>query len=652
LAATLGIAPCALPARLGATVTADGVTFAVFSRHGERIDLCLFDEAGETEVARLPLPCRSGDIHHGLVPGTVAGLRYGLRVDGSWEPEQGHRFDVSKLLIDPYATVVDRPFRWDPRMAQRGVDTSDLVPLCVVVGAGPAANRQPREPAAFIYELAVKSFTMRHPQVPERLRGTLAALAEPAILDHLTRLGVSHAELMPVAAWMDERHLPPLGLANAWGYNPVNFFALDPRLAPGGAADLAMLCARYAQAGIGIILDIVFNHTAESDEHGATICLRGLDNAVYYRHAADDPGRLVNDTGCGHTLALDRAPVARMAMDALRHWRALGVAGFRFDLGTVMGRSDAGFSADAPLFAAILQDPDLSQAILIAEPWDIGPGGYRLGEFPAPFGEWNGRYRDDVRRFWRGDAGMAGSLATRLAGSSDLFAPAHRGPNASINFIAAHDGFPLADLVAYAAKHNEANGEDNRDGDADSHSWNSGIEGPTDDDAIESARDRDVRALLATLFLSRGVPMLTAGDEFGRTQFGNNNAYAQDNAAFWLDWAKADGGLIAFVAKLSRLRREHPLLRLDTFLTGRGDPPDARWLKPDGSPITDDEWQGLDAVCLMLQGSDERLLIGINRGWNDMPFVLPDAGWERLLLSAEAAADVLPARSVGLWRRH
>lgn len=644
------IAPCPLPPRLGASVGKDGVAFAVFSRHGERVDLCLFDESGDVETARLPLPCRSGDIHHGFLRGAKAGLRYGLRAAGPWQPERGHRFDATKLLIDPYAALIDRPFRWDARLAQRSEDTGDLVPRGVVADAL-ATHPATVEPAStFIYELAVKSFTMRHPGVPEPLRGTLAALTEPAILAHLQRLGVSHVELMPVAAWMDERHLPPLGLANAWGYNPVNFFALDPRLAPGGANDLRKLCAAYAQAGIGVILDIVLNHTAESDEHGATICLRGLDNAVYYRHATDDPGRLVNDTGCGHTLALDRAPVVRMAMDAMRHWRALGVAGFRFDLGTVMGRSDTGYSRDAPLFAAIGQDPDLSQALLIAEPWDIGPGGYRLAEFPAPFSEWNGRYRDDVRRFWRGDASMAGALATRLAGSSDLFAARHRGPNASINFIAAHDGFTLADLVAYAAKHNEANGEGNRDGDNDSHSWNNGVEGASDDPAVKAARDRDVRALLATLFLSRGVPMLTAGDEFGRTQHGNNNAYSQDNAGFWLDWEGADDALIGFVAELSRLRREHDLLRADTFLTGNGYPPDARWLKPDGSPVTDAEWQGLDAFCLMLGGNEERLFIVVNRGLGDIPFAPSGTGLEPLLLAAEAPLGTLPARSVSLWR--
>ncbi|AMJ60570.1 glycogen debranching protein GlgX [Bosea sp. PAMC 26642] len=642
---------------MGATVTQEGVEFAVFSRNGTRIDLCLFDEVGEHETARLSLPCRSGDIHHGLLPGAGPSLRYALRADGAWQPEHGHRFDATKLLIDPYAICIDRPFRWDPRMAQHGVDTADLVPRCVVSDAMTRLATGDETTPFFIYELAVKSFSMRHPAVPEPLRGTLAALTQPAILEHLARLGVSHVELMPVAAWMDERHLPPLGLSNAWGYNPVNFFALDPRLAPGGEADLRDLCAAYRKAGIGVILDIVLNHTAESDEHGATISLRGLDNAVYYRHATDDPGKLINDTGCGHTLALDRAPVVRMAMDALRHWRSLGVAGFRFDLGTVMGRSDTGFSQDAPLFAAILQDPDLSRTILIAEPWDIGPGGYRLGEFPAPFAEWNGRYRDDVRRFWRGDGGAAGALATRLAGSADLYAERHRGPGASINFISAHDGFTLADLVSYAGKHNEANGEGNRDGDNDSHSWNNGVEGPSDEPSVKAARDRDIRALLATLFLSRGIPMLQAGDEFGRTQFGNNNAYCQDNAGFWLDWQSADLGLAAFVARLAALRKSQPLIPGDAFLTGQprddAERPDATWLRADSAPVGEGDWQQLDTFGLLVADSNDTLLIAVNRRHEPSAFALPEAlpgkAWHRLFGSAAAQEATLPARSVSVF---
>ncbi|BCB18602.1 glycogen debranching protein GlgX [Bosea sp. ANAM02] len=641
---------------MGASIVEDGVSFAVFSRHGTRVLVSVFDADGETEVASLPLPGRDGDIHYGLLQGVGTGLRYGLRVEGPWQPELGHRFDPAKLLVDPYATMIDRPFRWDPELARHGAQTSALVPRCIVQphpAALPALGETQARPGppSLIYELGVRSFSMRHPAVPKALRGTLAALREPSIIAHLRDLGVSHVELMPVAAWMDERHLPPLGLANAWGYNPVNFFALDPRLAPTGPAELAALCTAYAEAGIGVTLDVVLNHTAESDESGATISLRGLDNAVYYRHAADDPGRLVNDTGCGHTLALDRAPVVRLAMDALRYWLRLGVAGFRFDLATVMGRTDQGFTPDAPLFGSILQDPELSRAILIAEPWDIGPGGYRAGAFPAPFAEWNGRFRDDVRRFWRGDAGVAGAFATRLAGSSDLFAGAHRRPRSSINFVAAHDGFTLRDLVSHERKHNETNGEQNRDGDNDNHSWNCGSEGPTRDPAIEQARHRDIRALLATLFLARGVPMLTAGDEFGRTQNGNNNAYAQDNPTSWLDWERADRGLVDYTAALAALRRRHPLLSAGTFLTGHGNPPDATWLKPDGSAIADHEWPGLDAFCLVLNGSDESLLIAVNRSGEAADMTLPAGRWTRLFASDDGPKGLLSARSVALWQR-
>jgi glycogen operon protein len=655
VAAIPRIRPCARPARMGAAVVEGGVCLAVFSRHGSRVLAAIFDEAGETEIALLPLPCRDGDIHYGLIEGAGAGLRYGLRVEGPWQPELGHRFDPAKLLIDPYATLVDRPFRWDPELARHGAETAYLMPRAVVqppVLASAAPVTAASDPPAFIYELAVRAFGMGHPAIPPPLRGTLAGLCEPAVIAYLRDLGVSHVELMPIAAWMDERHLPPLGLANAWGYNPVNFFALDPRLAPGGPAELVALCAAYRAAGIGVILDVVLNHTAESDVLGGTLSLRGLDNAVYYRHAADDPGRLVNDTGCGHTLALDRAPVLRLAMDALRHWHRLGVDGFRFDLGTVMGRNETGFSPDAPLFSALLQDPELSRCLLIAEPWDIGPGGYRLGEFPAPFAEWNGRYRDDVRRFWRGDAGMAGALATRLAGSSDLFAREHRGPGASVNFIAAHDGFPLRDLVTYEHKHNQANGEENRDGENENHSWNCGSEGPSEDPAIEAQRGRDVRALLATLFLSRGVPMLTAGDEFGRTQHGNNNAYAQDGPAFRLDWEHADRGLAAYVAALASLRRRHPLLAENRFLTGQGEPPDAQWLRPDGMPVADPDWAGLDAFCLLLAGATESLLVAINRSHDVASLALPPGRWSRLLSSADGTDNIIPARSVDLWLRN
>ncbi len=535
------------------------------------------------------------------------------------------------------------------------------MPRCIVSAEEEATGARPYREPDFVYELAVKSFSIRHPAVPEPIRGTLAALRQDEIIAHLQRLGVSHVELMPVAAWIDERHLPPLGLHNAWGYNPVNFFALDPRLAPDGFAGLSALTRRFAEAGIDIIVDVVFNHTGESDEQGPTLCLRGLDNAVYYRHDAE--GRLVNDTGCGNTLALDRPPVWRMAMDALRRLRRCGVAGFRFDLAPVLGRvGEGGFSPEAPLLAAMAQDPELADCLLIAEPWDVGPGGYQLGAFPPPFREWNGRYRDDVRRFWRGDPGVMGALTTRLAGSSDLFAQGRRPPDSGVNFVAIHDGFTLADVVSYAEKHNQANGEDNRDGTGENFSWNCGCEGPTDDAAIRAARSADVRALLATLFVSRGVPMIQAGDEFGRTQGGNNNGYAQDTEAFWLDWANADQTLIAFAAALSKLRRDWPVLRADQFYTGlplagTADP-DVLWLDSDSRPLSGTAWDSADVLGMLLGPCrrPERLLVAINRRQQPAPFQLPpseaSAGWQLILQSADvpptlaAASVVLPARSV------
>ncbi len=622
-----------LPPHMGVTQRDGGLDIAVFSRNADRIFLCTFDAKGDRETARLPLPDRTGDIHHGFLPGAGVGLRYGLRADGPYDPGKGNWFDPAKLLIDPYALQVDRPFAWHSDLAApraSGIDTASLVPRCVVVGDEPVkATRRFREPE-FIYELNIRTFTMKHPDVPQRLRGTLKALMRPAILDHLVKLGVTHLELMPIAAWIDERHLPPLGLRNAWGYNPVNFFALDPRLAPGGLADLRALTAHFAMTGIDIIIDVVFNHTGESDEKGATLCLRGLDNATYYRHDAE--GRLINDTGCGHTIALDRPPVLRLAMDALRMLKHCGVAGFRFDLAPVLGRQgDGGFSPDAPLLAAIAQDPELADCLMIAEPWDIGPGGYQLGAFPVPFREWNGHYRDDVRRFWRGDQGITPALATRLAGSSDLFQPGHRSPHASINFVAIHDGFTLADTVAFADKHNQANGEDNRDGTNENFSWNNGVEGPNDDAGVNAARSVDMRALLATLFVSRGVPMIQAGDEGGRTQHGNNNAYAQDGEDFWIDWADFDWQLSDFIGELAALRRELPPLRLNRFFTGRpeapGGDPDIVWLSGNGMPMEGAAWDSADVLGLLLgdtQGAG-RVLLLLNRRRSEAAFPLPQA---------------------------
>jgi len=654
--------------RLGVTIHPDGINLAVLSRHAERIFVCLFGPDGDREIARLALPGRAGnDIHHGFIAGVEPGSRYGLRADGPFDPARGHLFDPAKLLVDPYARRLDRPFAWHPDLAaprEAAIDTAPLVPKAVVEAPAPAAAALPPQPPGFIYEVAVKAFTARHPGLPVPLRGTAAALAHPRVVDHLVTLGVDTVELMPVAAWIDERHLPALGLRNAWGYNPVVLMAPDPRLAPGGLAELRLAVDALHAAGVRVLLDVVANHTGESDRDGPTLSLRGLDNALYYRHADDDPGRLVNDTGCGNTLAVERAPVVRLVMDALRHWaEATGADGYRFDLATVLGRTPHGFDAGAPLLAAIDQDPMLAGLARIAEPWDVGPGGYRLGQFPAAWHEWNDRYRDDVRRFWRpGEGGGAGALATRLAGSSDVFGgagepPATGGPpSRSINFVAAHDGFTLRDTVSYRTKHNLPNGEDNRDGGDHEVSWNHGVEGPTTDGGIESRRRRDVRAMLATLMLSRGTPMLTAGDELGRTQHGNNNAYAQDNATTWLDWEHADDALRGFVAGLARLRRAHRALSADGFLAGRAIDdtgiPDAAWLTPDGRDMAGPDWADPSVSMLGLAlyvaaaeaAASDRVCIWFNRADADataaLPAPRPGKVWRIAGCSSRGGADL------------
>jgi glycogen operon protein len=532
------------PTRLGATPTAHGTEFAVWSATADSVAVSLFDATGNREVRRVPLIRHDDGVFHATVDGVTAGTRYGLRADGRYAPEAGLWFDPAKLLIDPYAVTLDRAFVYDPRLAApRGepgaadLDTAPLVPKAIVTALPPPLTPRPPtfEAGGLIYEVAVRAYTMRHPDVPPELRGTVAALAHPAVIAHLRKLRVAALELMPLTACIDERHLAALGLRNAWGYNPISFMALDPRLAPGGLLELRTTVAALQAAGIAIILDVVFNHTGESDAAGPVLSLRGLDNATYYRHA--ERHVLVNDTGCGNTLACDRPPVRRLILDSLRLFvETTGVDGFRFDLATVLGRTDHGFDSHAALFSELAADPLLADRVMIAEPWDIGPGGYQLGRFSHRFLEWNDRARDDVRRFWRGDGGAVGDLATRLAGSSDIFGRAGLDATRSVSFIAAHDGFTVADVVAYASKHNDANGEKNRDGTDDNHSWNHGVEGPSSDAFVQAARRRDQQALLATLFATRGTIMLTAGDEFGRTQDGNNNAYCQDNATVWLDW--------------------------------------------------------------------------------------------------------------------
>jgi glycogen debranching enzyme len=554
----------------GAVVSGGVTYFRVRSPLASALWLCL----GERRIAMQ----RDGDDWLASLPGDCSGQPYGYRAAGEWRPEDGLWFDPAKLLVDPHAVELDRRFVQHPDLARFGVDTGPIMPRALVPGPLPIVLHAPPRftPGDLIYEINVRGFSMLHPQVPPHQRGTVAALAHPAVIAHLKKIGVGAVELMPITAWIDERHLPPLGLRNAWGYNPVAMMALDPGLCPGGVAELRETVAALHAAGIGVILDLVFNHTGESDVQGGILSLRGLDNAAY-AHTPD--GRLINDSGCGNTLDFANPAVRALTLAALRHFvRHCGVDGFRFDLAPVLARGP-GFATDAPIFAEIAADPDLHDRVLIAEPWDIGPGGYQLGRFPPNWLEWNDRFRDDVRRFWRGDATL-GQLATRLAGSSDVFGPTCR----SVNFLAAHDGFTLADTVAYAGRHNHPNGENNRDGHHENWSWNHGVEGPSDDPAIIAARAADLRGLLATLFASTGSIMLTAGDEFGRSQGGNNNAYAQDNETTWINWAGRDRALEDFVASLAAARAARRRW-LNIF------PEPGQWLRPDGGTMAVADWE-------------------------------------------------------------
>ena len=640
------------PEPLGLTLDARGANVAVFSAHASAIDLCLFDSRGQNEIERLRLPCRTGDVFHGHFAGIGAGQRYGLRAHGRYAPSEGHRFNPAKLLADPYAVALDRPFSYSPVLLdyQPGgpstdlrLDPTDSAPFMpkAIASAPLQAKRPPPARKAWaetsIYELHVRGFTKSHPGVPEAIRGTFAGLAHPAALDHLVRLGITAIEIMPAAAWIDERHLHNSGLTNYWGYSPVTFMAPDPRLAPGGWAEIAASVAAIQAAGIEVLVDVVLNHTGEGDHLGPSVSLRGLDNATYFRLLTGNFRTPINDTGCGNTLALDHPAVVRLAADALRAWAELGgVDGFRYDLATTLGRRDDGFDPAAPLLTAISQDPLLRKLRMIAEPWDLGLGAYRIGAFPASWGEWNDQYRDTMRKFWRGDGWLAGEAATRFSGSSDIFAPRNRPPSRSVNFIVAHDGFTLADLVSYERKHNDANGENGRDGTDVNYSWNNGMEGATGDPAIVAARRKDQRNLLATLLLARGTPMLTMGAEFGHSQGGNNNAYAQDNATSWLNWCAADKTLAAFTARLLEFRASHRALTRDRFLTGEAPDatliPDAEWRNPDGTPMQPGDWHserrsliGSFYAPAEHENGADRVTVVLHAGREALDIILPEA---------------------------
>jgi glycogen operon protein len=629
-----------------------GTRFAVWSGAAERIWVSLFDENGVHETARHELVRGGDDVFALHVPGIGEGARYGFRAEGPYDPAAGLWFDPAKLLTDPYALGIDAPYHHDPRLGAArddAIDTAPLMPKSIVTVLPPELSPQPPvfKAGGLIYELNVRGFTIRHPDIPQAKRGTIAALAEPAIIEHLVKLGVSAVELMPVHAWIDERHLPPLGLTNAWGYNPVSYLALDPRLAPGGLAELRDTVATLRKAGIGTILDVVFNHTGESDVHGPTLSLRGLDARTYFRHAHD--GRLVNDTGTGNTLRCDHPIVRQLVLDSLRHFvQYAGIDGYRFDLAPILGRDDNGFSPDAGLLQAMLQEPVLADRVLIAEPWDIGHNGYQLGHFTAPFLEWNDRYRDDIRRFWRGHGSVA-ALATRLSGSSDIFGRGEAGETRTVNFIAAHDGMTLADITAYAHKHNEANGEHNRDGHDENLSWNHGVEGASDDPVVLDARRRDIKALLGTLFASTGTIMLTAGDELGRTQRGNNNAYAQDNEISWLDWEHVDAELLEHTQTLSRFRRAFIQPCAAAFLSDA----EVTWQRPDGSAFTERDWHDSNnrQLCMLRRDEAGAVAVLINGGDAACLFQLQGRdGFAWQLSDGQSAGNEAhcPARSVVL----
>ncbi|MCV2863775.1 glycogen debranching protein GlgX [Albidovulum sediminicola] len=675
---------------LGATFDGAGVNFAVFSAHATKVEVCLFTHDGRREIARLALPERDGDIWHGHVEGLTPGTRYGLRVHGPYDPETGHRFNPNKLLIDPYARQIVGPLKWsDALMGYRvGASAADLsfdsrdsafaMPKCVVADTSFdwGDDRPPRRDLrqTVIYEAHVRGQTMAHPGVDPGLRGTFLGMSSEPMIEHLTRLGVTAVELLPVQCFFNDRFLEARGLRNYWGYQTLGFFAPEPRYMSQGAVwEFQAMVRRFHAAGIEVLLDVVYNHSGEGDELGPTLCFRGIDNGSYYRLTG--AGRhYLNYTGTGNTLNLDHPMVLRMVMDSLRYWvEVMHVDGFRFDLASALARGPSGFEPESAFLDALRQDPVLSRVKLIAEPWDIGPGGYRLGRFPHPFLEWNDRFRDDVRRYWRGDTYGAAHLARRLLGSAELFDHGGRPAVSSVNFVTCHDGFTLADLVSYAHKHNEANGEDNRDGHDANHSENFGVEGPSDDPGVKALRDLRRRNLLATLFLSQGTPMILAGDEAGNSQGGNNNAYAQDNPTGWVDWSGAEEEFADFVARLAALRREYPVLSQRRFLHGRrrteGDPPDLEWRRADGAAPTDADWQSPDwkAFGLLIRESAEtavcrgdRDVFAFFNAGDEVALRLPDGAWRcRLDTRAPATAPgpsvsgqaVMAAQSIRVYVR-
>lgn len=668
------------PYPLGATWDGEGVNFALFAEHAERVELCLFDASGRSERQRIKMVEQTNQVWHCYLPEARPGLLYGYRVHGPYQPEQGLRFNPNKLLIDPYAKALTGDLRWSDahfgyrvgqKKADLGFDTRDNaagIPKSRVID--PAFtwgdDRPPRVPwdDTVIYELHVRGFTMNHPDVPPRLRGTFAGLATAPVIEHLKHLGVTAVELMPVHAFIDDRYLVEKGLRNYWGYNSIAYFAPEQRyLSSGNIGEFKTMVKTLHSAGIEVFLDVVYNHTAEGNELGPTLSLRGIDNSAYYRLMPDDARHYMDFTGCGNTLNMQHPRVLQLITDSLRYWvEEMHVDGFRFDLAPALARELYEVDKLGTFFDTIQQDPVLSRVKLIAEPWDLGEGGYQVGNFPPGWAEWNDRYRDAMRALWKGDGGLIGEFACRLTGSSDLYQRSGRRPHASINFICAHDGFCLQDLVSYNEKHNEANREDNRDGTDNNLSYNYGVEGPTDDPEINAIRQQQKRNFLATLFLSQGVPMLLAGDEMGRTQLGNNNAYCQDNDVSWQNWelSPEDRELLEFVRGLIALRQQHAVFSRRNFFHGRdirgGTAKDIFWMTPDGQEMTDDEWNTAFARCLGVYFAgdalderdrrgrplvDDNFLLLVNAYHEQLSFTLPrfhdDMDWYALFDTNYAA---------------
>ncbi|MDO9581816.1 MAG: glycogen debranching protein GlgX [Desulfomicrobium sp.] len=652
---------------LGAEHNGDGVNFALFSDNAERVELCLYGPDGQTETARLDMPDMEGGVWFGFVPGLVPGQAYGYRVHGRYAPEEGHRFNPNKLLLDPYARQLTGTLDWDDALFGYPVggedvefddrDSAPFMPRALVVDQNFdwSADRALQTPwdKTVIYEAHVKGLTMRHDGVVQADQGTFAGLAAPPVIAHLKALGVTAIELLPVQSFVQDRHLLEQGLSNYWGYNTLSFFAPNaPYLKTGKLSEIKDAIRRFHDAGIEVLLDVVYNHTAEGNEMGPTLSFRGIDNASYYLLSPENPRHSFDTTGCGNTLNVAHPMVLRMVLDSLRYWvQVMHVDGFRFDLASTLGRESAGFEREGAFFTAIRQDPVLAHVKLIAEPWDIGEGGYQVGGFPWPFREWNDKARDDMRAFWRRDTGTRGRLAQRLLGSPVQFHHSRRPATTSVNFLAAHDGFTLWDCLSYDDKHNEANGEGNADGHDHNLSHNMGAEGPTDDPGILHGRLRRAKAMLATLLMSQGVPMILAGDEMGHTQQGNNNAYCQDNEIAWLNWAGAKPELVQAVGQMVALRADLGLARR-RFAVGAGDgdgmADEAVWLQAEGREMEDGDWEQEGPLGLMLRrAAREDVLVLLNAG-DDAGFVLPEGDWALRLDSAgdamvpDAAADAEP----------